>query len=174
MNGRRGPKGTYSSVPRRRLLRDKVGDKRGILIPSCLIGAFDGHHGNSSSLLLDYSPLPSPLSLPARVHPLWATRSPRVSSFSLANRALRMYTRLRLTKSVHTSVSRHAINIDGCSGRRMFLAFRRKLFHRCGNKGNSSKRSFKESVQIHISNWFTLSSNFSARTVIFETLICFC
>jgi len=55
MNGRRGAKGAYSSVPRWRLPRDKVGDKRGALIPPCLIGAFDGHHGNSPSLLLDLS-----------------------------------------------------------------------------------------------------------------------
>lgn len=121
MNGRRGAKGAYSSVPRWRLLRNKVGDKRGILIPSCLIGAFDGHHGNSSSLLLDYSPLLSSFSS-RESSSLTSHPFARVYPFSFANRVLRMYARARLTNSVHTSVSRHVINIDGCFEKTMFFS----------------------------------------------------
>jgi len=130
MNGRRGAKGAYSSVPRWRLLRDKVSDKKGPLIPSCLIGAFDGHHGNSSSLLLEYSPLPSSFSSRERVHPLSrVTRSlaflfhSQTSSYECMS--------MRLTKGIYTFMSRHAINIDDCFERRILVTIRWKLFHRC-------------------------------------------
>jgi len=61
-----------------------------------------------------------PLSLLARVHPLRATRSLTFLLFC-SQTASYEYMRVRLTKSVHTFVSRHAINIDDCFGR-IFLA----------------------------------------------------